>query len=85
MRQAQARKDYVAKHPNRSRAIKNAILNQKVAIGMTADEVELSLGAPEDGGKKITDEDVSIMWTYDDLSIILKNGVVVEVLTGTFR
>lgn len=59
-----------------------AIRNQKVFVGMTAEQVIRSWGKPTTVNKTITSSIVSEQWVYgrgrigDDQYVYLKNGIV---------
>jgi len=64
------RETYVSKHPDLSENIKNAILNCRLCIGMTKDEVYLCWGTPSD-----TNRTVSASGTHEQL-VYKKRGYV---------
>lgn len=55
---------------------RNQVLNHTVCIGMTAYEVECSLGIPNDKHRTVTSKSVSEQWVYNNQYIYLDDGFV---------
>jgi hypothetical protein len=64
------------KYPNIKNDIWTIIQNNKVSVGMTKQECELSWGKPKDINKTVTGYDVSEQWVYGSSSYLyFKNGI----------
>lgn len=70
----QRRKDYVSSHPQLSRAMKMAILNGDVLIGMNSAQVIASRGYPRKVNKTTTRDKVREQWIMAESSTIISKG-----------
>lgn len=60
----QDRKDYASSHPEVPKEIRDAILKQRLVIGMTAEQVKLSYGAPKAVNSITTAAGRTETWTF---------------------
>jgi len=58
------RQHYIQIHPDLTQQIKNCILNKKICIGMTKEDVIASWGTPKDINKSVGSWGVHEQWIY---------------------
>ncbi|MFH1037299.1 MAG: hypothetical protein V1789_01330 [PVC group bacterium] len=61
----QRRQDYVDEHPGLSGDLAKAIMEGRIAEGMTADDVRASWGDPDRETLSITESGNQEIWSYD--------------------
>lgn len=76
----QSRQSYLAYHPNTLPAVRQAILENRVVIGMTRDEVRASWGSPSEisggsYGDKFEHWIYTGSWCYDAPTLNFENGI----------
>lgn len=72
---------YIADHPNLSPAIAQAMRARRPALGMTAEQAYLALGAPIDINRSVGAWGVSEQWVYnrprgERMYVYFENGIV---------
>lgn len=80
----QNRQKYLTSHPNTEPSIRQAILDNRIMVGMTCDEVRASWGSPMEisgGGYGNSYEHwrYSGSWCYDQPSLMFENGKLINV------
>ena len=64
------RDEYVRTHPRLDAEVRSAMLEERPAIGMTADELRLAIGSPTDVNRTVTASHVHEQWVYETRGII---------------
>jgi hypothetical protein len=59
---------YVDARPGLSPAVRSAIINQEVVIGMTEEEVVMSIGQPRDINRSTYSSGTTAQFVYEDFS-----------------
>lgn len=59
---------YFEQNPDLSESIKNCILNEEIKIGITKEQVLLSLGNPADIHRTVSSAGVNEQWVYGDVT-----------------
>lgn len=67
-----ARLKYVDSHPGLSPAVRAAIINREVVMGMTEEEVVMSIGNPRDINRSTYQWGTTAQFVYEDFSRYLR-------------
>ncbi len=71
------RQNFVDQHPNLAPDVTAAILEGKIAKGMTADAVKASWGTPDQTTISVSDRDMTETWSYNTPVGQFAEGVVI--------
>ena len=71
----QRRQTYAESHPNLEHAVRNAIFNRRIIIGMTQEQVTASWGRPQRVKRTIYSFGVYEQWIYDGWYLNFENGI----------
>ncbi|MHC4325372.1 MAG: hypothetical protein ACYSUX_14000 [Planctomycetota bacterium] len=75
---AQRRQSYLESHPNLEHAVRNAIFNRRIIIGMTQEQVTASWGRPHSVRKNVFSFGVYEQWIYGRWYLNFQNGVLIS-------
>lgn len=68
------RKAYVQQHKNLPEKIRKAILEEKIMLGMSADDVKTSWGDPKNINRSVGSWGVHEQWVYSGTYVYFENG-----------
>lgn len=71
-------REYVSQHPELSDSLKNTILNNKVHIGMTKEQVRASWGEPDEINKTILKDSTHEQWCYGNYNFLYFKDDILE-------
>jgi hypothetical protein len=71
----QRRQSYAQSHPDLEQAIRSAIFNRRIIIGMTQEQVTASWGRPQRIKRYVYSFGVYQQWIYGSQYLNFKNGV----------